>query len=159
MKKAMLHTKVMVRLRKAENRKEWFLYLEAYPVFKAGNDKPVREREYLNRSITTPQWDQARPTRGANKGEPTFLPKRDMNGVIICRSKVDRPVSLLTMCEISGNTNMTTQNFTPRRTKRWQRRLNWARGTSSNTFQKSTKPYTNRAEARLVIHGIELFRF
>lgn len=90
MKKAMLHTKVMVRLRKAENRKEWFLYLEAYPVFKAGNDKPVREREYLNRSITTPQWDQARPTRGANKGEPTFLPKRDMNGVIICRSKVDR---------------------------------------------------------------------
>lgn len=34
MKKAMLHTKVSVKLRKSELRNEWYLYLEAYPVFK-----------------------------------------------------------------------------------------------------------------------------
>lgn len=51
MKKAMLHTKVSVRLRKSELRDEWYLYLEAYPVFKPGHDKPCREREYLNRII------------------------------------------------------------------------------------------------------------
>lgn len=54
MKKAMSHTKVSVRLRKSELRDEWYLYLEAYPVFKAGREKPLREREYLNRIITTP---------------------------------------------------------------------------------------------------------
>ena len=54
MKKAMLHTKVSVRLRKSELRDEWYLYLEAYPVFKPGHDKPCREREYLNRIIRTP---------------------------------------------------------------------------------------------------------
>ena len=59
MKKAMLHTKVSVRLRKSEIRDEWYLYLEAYPVFKAGHDKPCREREYLNRTITTPTWDKS----------------------------------------------------------------------------------------------------
>lgn len=40
MKKAMSHTKVSVRLRKSELRDEWYLYLEAYPVFKAGREKP-----------------------------------------------------------------------------------------------------------------------
>ena len=48
MKKAMLHTKVSVKLRKSELRDEWYLYLEAYPVFKPGHDKPCRKREYLN---------------------------------------------------------------------------------------------------------------
>lgn len=90
MKKAMLHTKVSVRLRKSEVRDEWYLYLEAYPVFKAGYDKPHREREYLNRTITTPTWDKTRPARKDEYGVQTFKPKRDQNGVIICRSKTDR---------------------------------------------------------------------
>lgn len=63
MKKSMLHTKVSVRLRKSELRDEWYLYLEAYPVFKPGHDKPCREREYLNRPIRTPLWDKTRPAR------------------------------------------------------------------------------------------------
>ena len=63
MKKAMLHTKVSVKLRKSELRDEWYLYLEAYPVFKPGHDKPCRKREYLNRIITTPMWDKTRPAR------------------------------------------------------------------------------------------------
>ena len=90
MKKAMLHTKVSVTLRKSELRNEWYLYLEAYPVFKPGHDKPCREREYLNRIITTPIWDKTRPARLNDYGVQTYKPKRDMNGIIICRSKADR---------------------------------------------------------------------
>ena len=90
MKKAMLHTKVSVKLRKSELRNEWYLYLEAYPVFKPGHDKPGREREYLNRIITTPMWDKSRPARLNDYGVQTYKPKRDMNGIIICRSKADR---------------------------------------------------------------------
>lgn len=90
MKKAMLHTKVSVKLRKSELRNEWYLYLEAYPMFKPGHDKPCREREYLNRIITTPIWDKTRPARLNDYGVQTYKPKRDMNGIIICRSKADR---------------------------------------------------------------------
>ena len=90
MKKAMLHTKVSVKLRKSELRNEWYLYLEAYPVFKPGHDKPCREREYLNRIITTPTWDKTRPARLNDFGVQTYKPKRDVNGIIICRSKEDR---------------------------------------------------------------------
>ena len=90
MKKAMLHTKVSVKLRKSELRNEWYLYLEAYPVFKPGHDKPCREREYLNRIITTPIWDKTRPARLNDYGVQTYKPKRDMNGIIICRSNADR---------------------------------------------------------------------
>ena len=74
MKKAMSHTKVSVRLRKSELRDEWYLYLEAYPVFKAGREKPLREREYLNRIITTPMWDETRPARLNTNGEQSFKP-------------------------------------------------------------------------------------
>ena len=34
--KELLKTKVTVRLRKAENRKEWYIYLESYPVMIKG---------------------------------------------------------------------------------------------------------------------------
>ena len=90
MKKEMIHTKVTVKLRKSELRDEWYLYLEAYPVFKVGNNKACRVREYLNRIITTPVWDKTRPARKDKNGIQTHKPKRDMNGIIICRSKKDR---------------------------------------------------------------------
>ena len=90
MKKAMLHTKVSVRLRKSELHDEWYLYLEAYPVFKPGHDKPCREREYLNRIIRTPLWDKTRPARMDEYGNQSYKPKRDVNGIIVCRSKADR---------------------------------------------------------------------
>ena len=48
------YTKVSVKLKKSEWRDEWFIYLEAYPVYETGNDKPKRVREYLRRSITYP---------------------------------------------------------------------------------------------------------
>ena len=31
--KALFNTEVTVRLRKAEDRKEWYIYIESYPVF------------------------------------------------------------------------------------------------------------------------------
>ena len=86
----MLHTKVSVRFRKSEVRDEWYLYLEAYPVYKPGYSKPRREREYLNRTITTPMWDKTRPARKDENGVQTYKPKRNQNGIIICRSKTDR---------------------------------------------------------------------
>ena len=68
-------------------RDEWFIYLEAYPVYETGNDKPKRVREYLRRSITT-IWDKRRSER-AVAGRIKYKPKRDDNGVIQCKSKQD----------------------------------------------------------------------
>ena len=59
-------------------------------MIKPGHDKPCREREYLNRIITTPMWDKSRPARLNDYGVQTYKPKRDMNGIIICRSKAGR---------------------------------------------------------------------
>lgn len=94
MKKPMSHTKVTVRLRKSMLRDEWYVYLEAYPVFKPGHDKPCREREYLNRMITTPMWDKTRPARLDEYGYQSYKPKRDVNGIIVCRSRVDREICI-----------------------------------------------------------------
>ena len=49
MKKALHNTKSSVKLRKSEYRDEWYLYIESYPVFAPGKDKPQRVREYVNR--------------------------------------------------------------------------------------------------------------
>lgn len=40
MKKALANTRVSVKLRKSEYREEWYLYVEAYPVFKQTNPLP-----------------------------------------------------------------------------------------------------------------------
>ena len=38
--KQLSKTKVTVRLRKAEDQKEWYIYLESYPVFVPGKTNP-----------------------------------------------------------------------------------------------------------------------
>ena len=63
MKKALVNTRVSVKLRKSEYRDEWSLYVESYPVFQSGKDTPQRVREYLNRTITTPIWDRSEERR------------------------------------------------------------------------------------------------
>lgn len=88
--KQLSNTKVTVRIRKAEDRKEWYVYIESYPVFVPGKKTPQRIREYLNRSITTVEWDKKRTARTDADGAKTFKPKRDDNGVIICRSEKDQ---------------------------------------------------------------------
>ena len=84
MKKPLSHTKVTVKLRKSQYKKEWYLIVEAYPVVKAGN-KVERIVESVNRSITTPIWDKSTFTRSSG-----FKPKRDINGVIMCSSSLDQ---------------------------------------------------------------------
>ncbi len=88
--KELSNTKVTVRLRKAEGRKEWYIYIESYPVLVPGMKSPQRIREYLNRSVTTIEWDKKRTARTEADGTKTFKPKRDDNGIIICRGEKDQ---------------------------------------------------------------------
>ena len=90
MKKALHNTKTSVKLRKSEYRDEWYLYIESYPVFAPGKDKPQRVREYVNRVITTPIWDKKRTARTDSEGHSTYKPKRDVNGIIMCKSSIDQ---------------------------------------------------------------------
>ena len=87
--KELLKTKVTVRLRKAENRKEWYIYLESYPVMISGKKTPQRIREYLNRSVTTVEFDKKRPAK-TTQNSISYKPKRDDNGIIVCKSENDR---------------------------------------------------------------------
>lgn len=90
MKKALAHTRVAVKLRKSEYREEWYLYVEAYPVFEGEGGKAKRVREYVNRTITTPVWDKSRSARTSSDGTTSYKPKRDVNGVILCKSQLDQ---------------------------------------------------------------------
>jgi len=88
--KELSNTKVTVRLRKAEDRKEWYVYIESYPVLVPGKKSPQRIREYLNRSVRTIEWDKKRTARTEADGTKTFKPKRDDNWINICRSEKDQ---------------------------------------------------------------------
>ena len=92
--KELSHTKVTVRLRKAEGSKEWYIYLESYPVYVAGQKSPKRVREYLNRRVTTVEWDKKRTARTRADGTKTYKPKRDDNGIILCKSEIDQETML-----------------------------------------------------------------
>jgi len=92
--KQLSNTKVTVRLRKAEDRKEWYVYIESYPVYVPGKQTPQRVREYLNRCITTVEWDKKRTARTDADGMKTYKPKRDDNGIIVCRSEKDQEAML-----------------------------------------------------------------
>ncbi len=86
-------TKCTVRLRKHEESNAWYLYIESYPVYVKGTPQPKRIREYLNRSITTPIFNRSSVAR-TNGTTRTFKPRRDTNGVIMCRSAIDNEACL-----------------------------------------------------------------
>lgn len=90
MRKPLLHTKVTVRLRKSTYRDEWYLIIESYPVRKPDSDKPARIVEAVNRTITTPIWDMTAVSGIDEDGNYKYKPKRDINGVIQCTSRLDR---------------------------------------------------------------------
>ena len=92
--KQLSNTKVTVRLRKVEDRKEWYVYIESYPVFVPRKKTPQRLREYLNRTVTTVEWDRKRAARTSADGTKTYKPKRDDNGIIICRGERDQETML-----------------------------------------------------------------
>lgn len=94
MKKKLAKTKCTVKLRKSEYHNEWYLILESYPVYKNGSDKPQRIIEALNRTIKTPIWDKSRIARTAEDGAKTFKPKKDVNGIIQCKSNIDQEACL-----------------------------------------------------------------
>ncbi len=82
-------TTVSVKMKSTRGKgsdKSWSLILVAYPVIE--NGKRVEKREYLNRIITTPIWDITRPRK--SKGGDPYQVKRDINGVIMCESSVDK---------------------------------------------------------------------
>lgn len=89
MKTPFTNTKVTVKLRKSEYRNEWYLYTESYPVYKPGSTKPTRVIQALNRIITTPLWDKSRTARTTETGT-SYKPKRDVNGIIQCKSEKDK---------------------------------------------------------------------
>lgn len=82
------NTKVTVKIRKSRTGNTWNLYLEMYPVFTPGSDKPQRKYETLNRIISTPLWDKRHPTGASGKNQSYKL-RRDNCGIIICRSDLD----------------------------------------------------------------------
>lgn len=89
MKKKLANTKCTVKLRKSEYRDEWYLMIDIYPVYKTPNGKPHRIKEGVNRSVTTPIWDKSHVAKTHPDGSVTYKPRRDANGVIMCRSAVD----------------------------------------------------------------------
>lgn len=89
MKKKLSNTKCTVKLRKSEYRDEWYLIIDIYPVYKTPNGKPSRIKEGVNRSVTTPIWDKSHIAKTHPDGSVTYKPRRDANGVIMCRSAVD----------------------------------------------------------------------
>ena len=117
MKKSFTNTRVTVRLRKSDYYDEWYLYLEAYPVQVEGKDKPQRVREYINRSIKTPIWDKSRTARTGSDGKVTYKPKRDLNGIILCKSELDQE-NCLYADRIRRNTTPKTSILMPM--QQWQ---------------------------------------
>ncbi len=58
-------------------------------MYKTPNGKPTRIKEGVNRSVTTPIWDKSHVAKTHPDGSVTYKPRRDANGVIMCRSAVD----------------------------------------------------------------------
>lgn len=91
MRKALVNTKVTVKLRKSVyHADEWYLFIESYPVYKRGEAKAKRVIEALNRTISTPVWDVSSVARILPDGSFNYKPKRDMNGIIQCKSRLDQ---------------------------------------------------------------------
>ncbi len=86
----MKRTVFKVILRKSEYKEQWSLLIESFPVFEPGKDKPLRKHEPLGRFITTPIFDKNSSGRTLANGKAYYRPKRDANGIIMCRSQKDQ---------------------------------------------------------------------
>lgn len=90
MKTPMKRTVFKVILRKSEYKEQWSLLIESFPVFEPGKDKPMRKHEPLGRFVTTPIFDKNSSGRTLPDGKAYYRPKRDANGIIMCRSQKDQ---------------------------------------------------------------------
>lgn len=83
-------TKCTVKLQKSPtNNNDYYLFVEAYPVYEDNHAKPKRKATFLNRTVSSVVWDSKRATRGGN-----YHPRRNVEGVIQCRSKADQQSAL-----------------------------------------------------------------
>jgi integrase len=90
MKTPTFKTKCTVRLQKSKTKEnEFYLFVEAYPVYENNHATPKRKATFLNRVVSSVVWDTKRTTRGGNNE-----PKRNVEGVIQCRSKADQQHAL-----------------------------------------------------------------
>ena len=90
MKTPTFKTKCTVRLQKSKTTEnEFYLFVEAYPVYENAYAKPKRKATFLNRAVNSVIWDTKTKTRGGN-----HEPKRNIEGVIQCRSKIDQQSAL-----------------------------------------------------------------
>ena len=90
MKTPMKRTVFKVILRKSEYKEQWSLIIESFPVFVPGREKPMRKHEPLGRFVTTPIWDKNSSGRTLADSKAYYRPKRDVNGIIQCRSTIDQ---------------------------------------------------------------------
>lgn len=90
MKTPMKRTVFKVILRKSEYKEQWSLIIESFPVFVPGREKPMRKHEPMGRFVTTPIWDKNSSGRTLADGKAYYRPKRDVNGIIQCRSTIDQ---------------------------------------------------------------------
>lgn len=90
MKTPMKRTVFKVILRKSEYKEQWSLIIESFPVFIPGRKKPMRKHEPLGRFVTTPIWDKNSSGRTLADGKAYYRPKRDVNGIIQCKSTIDQ---------------------------------------------------------------------
>ena len=90
MKIPMKRTVFQVILRKSESKEQWSLIIESFPVFVPGREKPMRKHEPLGRFVTTPIWDKNSSGRTLADSKAYYRPKRDVNGIIQCRSTIDQ---------------------------------------------------------------------
>lgn len=90
MKTPMKRTVFKVILRKSEYKEQWSLLIESFPVFEPGKKKPLRKHEPLGRFITTPIFDKNSSGRTLPNGKAYYRPKRDANGIIMCRTQKDQ---------------------------------------------------------------------
>ena len=90
MKTPTFKTKCAVKLQKSPtNENDYYLFIEAYPVYENDYSKPKRKATFLNRVLNSVIWDTKKTTRGGN-----YKPKCNVEGVIQCRSKADQQSAL-----------------------------------------------------------------
>lgn len=93
MKTPFISTKVTVKVRKSETvPNTWSVYLESYPVFEKG--KALRKRLAINRMVTTVVLDKKSFSCKKKDGRVSYKPRRDLNGIIMCKSDCDKETML-----------------------------------------------------------------
>lgn len=139
MKKALPNTKVTVKLRRSNYKEEWYLIIESYPVYKRGSKRASRVVESINRTISTPVWDKSSIARILPDGTFNYKPKRDLNGIIQCRSTIDQEA-----CIYADNVRKLRQHeydsavlYTDKETKS-RHKMNEANRTLSSTSMASS---------------------